>query len=212
AIAPAPADPWAPSAMPCWHSRARSSRRRRPARCSTWPPTSREPSGAREIGRLGAGRPDRSKGAKDKSSRCVVMRGFLVRQEALIEWVTTWEKGRGAVRVSEGKISGAVLSSASFAAPDAADHASVTFGRTGDERSLESCDAGSVDVGGDGLPDLVCRFSTLVTAFRTGDTEGVLKGRTLDGLPVVGRTSVNVVPAQGAVATCAGCSSQLSRA
>jgi len=108
---------------------------------------------------------------------------------------------------SQGKISVAVLSSASFAAPDAVDRASVTFGRTGDERSLESCDAGVVDVDGDGLPDLVCRFSTPVTAFRPGDTEGILKGRTLDGLPIVGRDSVTVVPAQGSVATSGGSSS-----
>ena len=71
----------------------------------------------------------------------------------------------------------AVLSSGTFAAPSQADRSSLKFGRTGNESSLASCGA-PVDANGDGLPDLVCQFTTQQTGFQVGDTQGVLTGKT----------------------------------
>ena len=97
-------------------------------------------------------------------------------------------------RRSKGKIPVAILSTADFDAPARVDWASLTFGRTGDERSLAFCDSSPEDVNGDGLPDLVCHFSTQLTGFDAGDTEGVVKGRNIDGTAITGRDSVRIVP------------------
>ena len=45
---------------------------------------------------------------------------------------------------------------------------------------------------GDSLPDLVCHFNTQDTVFQAGDTAGVLKGQTVDGVPIVASDSVNI--------------------
>jgi hypothetical protein len=84
-------------------------------------------------------------------------------------------------RKSEGKIPVAILSTREFNAPARVDRTSLTFGRTGDEQSLAFCNEGSEDVNGDGLPDLVCHFSTQLAGFQSvKDTIGVLKGKTID--------------------------------
>ncbi len=95
---------------------------------------------------------------------------------------------------SRGKILVAILSSPTFDAPAHVDHGSLTFGRTGDEPSLAFCNAGPEDVNGDGLPDLVCQFHTPTAAFQAGDTEGVLKGKTIAAKPFSGSDSVRIVP------------------
>ena len=41
---------------------------------------------------------------------------------------------------------------------------SLTFGHSGDEKSLAFCDPGGQDVNGDGLPDLVCHFDNQLAA------------------------------------------------
>ncbi len=94
---------------------------------------------------------------------------------------------------SHGKTLVAILSSVTIGAPDEVDRASLTFGRTGDETSLVSCNAGE-DVNGDGRLDLVCRFATALTKFQMGDTEGILKGKTVEGTPIIGSDSVSIVP------------------
>jgi hypothetical protein len=94
---------------------------------------------------------------------------------------------------SHGKITVAILSSATFDATTQVDRTSLTFGRTGDEKSLVSCDAASQDVNGDGLPDVVCRFDTQGTVFQISDTAGVLKGRTTTGTPVGGSEAISIV-------------------
>jgi 6-phosphogluconolactonase (cycloisomerase 2 family) len=95
-------------------------------------------------------------------------------------------KSRGAIPV-------AILSTDDFTAPARVHAASLTFGRTGDEPSLRFCNGGGEDVNADGLPDLVCHFDTERTAFRSGDGQGVLKGKTLDGQPIQGADGVDVV-------------------
>ena len=93
---------------------------------------------------------------------------------------------------SKGEISVAVLSTSSFDAPVSVDPAALTFGRTGDERSWASCEAGGVDIDGDGLPDLLCHFVIGMTGFQAGDSEGVLKGWTRDGLALLGKDHVRI--------------------
>ena len=94
---------------------------------------------------------------------------------------------------SGGKIQVAILSTADFDAPSRVDHASLTFGATGDEDSLALCSPKPKDANGDGLLDQACRYNTPQAGFQCGDTEGVLQGETVDGVPIVGRDSVTVV-------------------
>jgi hypothetical protein len=58
------------------------------------------------------------------------------------------------------------------------------------------CNHRGEDVNGDGWEDLVCHFFTEDTGFMCDDTEGVLKGETLDGtpIPIEGRDLVSIVP------------------
>lgn len=98
---------------------------------------------------------------------------------------------------SNGKIPVAILSTKDFDAPSQVDQNSLTFGRTGDEQSLAFCNRRPKDVNHDGLKDdLVCHFYTQIAGFKCGDTEGILRGKTLDGTPIAieGRDSVKIVP------------------
>lgn len=73
------------------------------------------------------------------------------------------------------------------------DRPSLTFGATGDEPSLAFCDASAVDVNADALADLVCHFETPASGFTAADTRGTLKGRTVDGVQIVGHDAVRVI-------------------
>lgn len=95
---------------------------------------------------------------------------------------------------SKGKIPVAILSSADFDAPAELDPSTLTFGRTGDEASLAFCDPVGKDVNGDLLPDEVCHFYTLQTGFQPGDTQGILKGRTVENIAIEGHDAVEIVP------------------
>ncbi|HEU5393224.1 MAG TPA: hypothetical protein VFV36_00330 [Candidatus Methylomirabilis sp.] len=66
------------------------------------------------------------------------------------------------------------------------DRASLTFGRTGFEESLEGCSPAGAD--------LLCRFTTSVMGFRPGDTIGILLAGNSAGLPLEGRGRVRIVP------------------
>jgi cell wall-associated NlpC family hydrolase len=94
---------------------------------------------------------------------------------------------------SKGTIPVAMFSSPTFNALTRVDPNSLTFGHTGDEASLAFCNTHGEDVNGDGLPDLVCHFHTQSTGFVSGDTVGVLKGKTVDGITVRGTDSVRIV-------------------
>ena len=87
----------------------------------------------------------------------------------------------------------AILSSHGFGATTVIDRKTLSFGRTGYEASLDVCN-GTEDANGDGLVDLVCQFTTAVTALEFGDTEAVLRGETGDGVLFVGTASIGVVP------------------
>jgi len=99
------------------------------------------------------------------------------------------------VRVeSRGRIPVAILSTPGFAAPSRVDRNSLTFGRTGSEPSLAFCNSEAEDVNGDGLPDLICHFHAAQTGFVPGDSMGILKGRTTDGIPIKGQDSIRALP------------------
>jgi len=94
---------------------------------------------------------------------------------------------------SKGNIPVAILSEGTFYAPSEVDVASLTFGRVGDEGSLRGCDSSAKDVNDDGLLDLTCYFDSTTADFRSGDTEGVLRGQTVGGLMIKGTDSVRIV-------------------
>jgi len=86
----------------------------------------------------------------------------------------------------------AVLASTTFDAPASVDRTSLTFGKTGDERSLAFCDPSPRDVNADGLLDLICGFKITKMGFQLGDTTGVLKGKTLSGTAIRGEDAVSI--------------------
>ena len=88
----------------------------------------------------------------------------------------------------------AILSSPTFDALSQVDKTSLTFGRIGDEPSLMGCFSFPMDVNGDGLMDLVCKFSIQAAGFQLNDTVGVLKGMTIAGQPFAGTDTVRILP------------------
>jgi hypothetical protein len=93
---------------------------------------------------------------------------------------------------SRGEVAVAILSTPSFDAPNDVDRTSLTFGKTGDEASLDSCNSRARDVNRDGLPDLVCNFTIRLAGFEDGDPEGILRGETVSGVLFEGRDAVRV--------------------
>jgi hypothetical protein len=94
---------------------------------------------------------------------------------------------------SKGTIPVAILSTASFDATSAVDRGSLSFGQSGDEHSLSFCNAGGGEIDGDSLQDLVCHFETGLTGFQSGDSVGLLKGKTTGGTSIHGTASVLIV-------------------
>jgi len=91
---------------------------------------------------------------------------------------------------SRGNVPVAILSSATFNATTQVDTSSLTLGSTGNESSLAFCNSSGEDVNGDGLLDLVCHFNTQQAGFKSTDTMGVLKGRTVSGTLIQGSDTV----------------------
>ena len=95
---------------------------------------------------------------------------------------------------SNGELSVAILSTSDFDAPSQVDQNSLTFGSTGEEASLAYCNPKEKDINRDGLKDLLCHFYTQNADFQCGDTEGILKGKTMQGKPIKGSDSVRIGP------------------
>lgn len=123
---------------------------------------------------------------------CVEVTTFEVRAVATID-IKPGSVPNSINPAGMGTIPVAVLSSPDFDAPNEVDKASLTFGSTGDEESLANCAKSAEDVNGDGLLDQVCHFRTEDTGFQCGDMEGILRGQTVDGVPIEGRDSVRIV-------------------
>ena len=95
---------------------------------------------------------------------------------------------------SKGDIAVALLSTPTFDALKV-DRASLTFGATGNEQSLERCArrGHNVDRKDNRLPDLICQFDIQKANFEEGDEEGVLRG-TIGGMPFEGKGWLKVIP------------------
>lgn len=94
---------------------------------------------------------------------------------------------------SNGTTTVAIFSTGEFHAVSELDQKSLTFGKTGNEKSLGFCNTKGEDVNGDGRLDLVCHFRTRLTSFQVGATAGFLKGKTTGGALVVGTDAVEIV-------------------
>jgi hypothetical protein len=91
-------------------------------------------------------------------------------------------------------VSVAILSTPDFSATQGIDPTSLTFGRGGDEQSLDACLPSPADVNNDGLLDLVCTFQIAHTTFQYDDTEEFLQGQLFDGRFIQGADSVMAEP------------------
>lgn len=93
---------------------------------------------------------------------------------------------------SAGTVAVALLGSSRFDPVNEVNQATLTFGRTGDEASFQSCDASGVDVNQDALLDLICHFNVQETGFLFNDTQGILRCRTVDNFLIEGRDAVAI--------------------
>lgn len=98
---------------------------------------------------------------------------------------------------SNGTVLVAILSRSGFDATVKVDASTLTFGHSGTEQSFVGCEKNSRDVNGDGLADLICRFSIQKAAFQPGDSRGVLLFKGLDGSPFEGIDSIQIVASDG---------------
>ena len=97
---------------------------------------------------------------------------------------------------SEGQepIQVAILSMKDFDAMTV-DPQSLTFGPTGNEKSLIKCRKHGKDVNHDGQIDMVCYFKSEVANFQTGDLNGVVKGKTKSGMQIEGSGALKIYTA-----------------
>lgn len=100
--------------------------------------------------------------------------------------------GRGTVQV-------AILSESDFDATLEVNRNSLTFGQTGIEDSLRVGGRDAIprcfeqNVNNDGFNDLVCHFIINKMGFELGDTVGILRGETINGVPIEGTDSVIIL-------------------
>ncbi|MBI1729215.1 hypothetical protein HY229_08815 [Candidatus Acetothermia bacterium] len=94
---------------------------------------------------------------------------------------------------SIGGVRVAIFSRNNFDAPNCIFTSSLTFGHSGDEISQISC--GVADFNADGFDDLVCDFAISKTGFTLSDTQGILKGRTVNSETFEFTDSITVVDA-----------------
>lgn len=88
----------------------------------------------------------------------------------------------------------AIVSSREFDAVTDVDTHFLTFGPTGAEQSITSCDKDGRDVNNDGVPDLICHFNPRLTQFLPSESLGILIGKTTQGSPFVGTEKVMIRP------------------
>lgn len=89
-----------------------------------------------------------------------------------------------------------IFSSPLFNARRDIDIDSLTFGNTGNERSLRFCEEREEDVNGDGTPDLICHFDARDAEFRSHVTTGTLKGKTITKVPILGTDSIHITSSE----------------
>lgn len=91
---------------------------------------------------------------------------------------------------SRGKVEVAILSTKIVDAVKTVSQSTITFGRTGNEKSFSRCSKKFKDVNGDGLYDVQCRFELSKTGFQMGDTIGVLRFLDVNDVPYEGRDTI----------------------
>ena len=87
-----------------------------------------------------------------------------------------------------------ILSTDTFDATSELDETSLTFGRTGDEKSLLKCIRPRIDVNRDVLKDNICLFLSKTADFQKGNTDGILKGQLTDGTYLTASDSIITWP------------------
>ena len=73
------------------------------------------------------------------------------------------------------------------------DQSTLTFGATGDEKSLLRCDPRGIDINHDRRRDLMCHFDAQTAGFQPGDLNGIVRGKTLSGQEFEGKGFLKVV-------------------
>jgi hypothetical protein len=99
---------------------------------------------------------------------------------------------KATVHLSRTRIPVAILSSKDFDAMQI-DTSTLTFGRSGDEQSLEKCFSKGVYVNRDRRRDLVCLFNIKAAEFEPNDVAGLVKGSTTTGTQFQGRGLLKVI-------------------
>jgi TolB protein len=108
--------------------------------------------------------------------------------------IRPWSKRNPINYKGHGVLPVAILSTPDFDAPSQVDQNSLTFGATGTEKSLAFCKRKPKNVSKDGSKDdLVCNFYIEIAGFKCGDTEGILKGKTVSGIAIEGEDLVKIV-------------------
>ena len=108
--------------------------------------------------------------------------------------IRPWSKRNPINYKGHGILPVAILSTEDFDAPSQVDQNSLTFGATGNEKSLAFCNRKPRNVSRDGSKDdLVCHFYIEIAGFKCGDTEGILKGKTVSGIPIEGEDLVRII-------------------
>lgn len=123
-------------------------------------------------------------------------KGFVATPTAITVTIDIrpWSKLNPINYKSRGVLPVAILSTDDFDAPNKVDQNSLTFGAAGDEKSLAFCNRRPKDIARDGSKDdLVCHFFIEVAGFECGDTEGILKGKTMDGVAIEGKDLVKII-------------------
>jgi hypothetical protein len=96
---------------------------------------------------------------------------------------------------AKGKVPVAIMGSADFDVSDIK-QSSLTFGSSGNEKSLSKCQKVIRDINNDGYDDQLCHFENSAAGFKSGDLGGVLKGETDNGIQFEGRALLKVLPSK----------------
>jgi hypothetical protein len=96
---------------------------------------------------------------------------------------------------AKGVVPVALLGSAEFNVKEV-DVSSMTFGHTGDEKTLRHCQKNYQDFNKDGFLDLLCHFENGTAGFVESDTMGTVKGKKVGNKAFKGTGRLKVKPAE----------------
>ncbi len=96
---------------------------------------------------------------------------------------------------SQGKVPVAIMGAAGFDVSNIKQN-TLSFGSTGNEKSLSKCQKVTRDINHDGYADKLCHFENNLAGFKSGDIEGVLKGTMAGGASFEGRSVLKVLPSR----------------